>query len=73
MLVKKLTDDHWKPAVVLKRCHEPRSFKIITEDGQTYRRKRKHIRPTKTEPSISEETIIMSYDDSNELLGEGVR
>ena len=59
-------------AIVLKRCREPRSFIIKTEDGHTYRRNRKYVRQNKTEPIIPDELIIVSDDNSNESFNEGV-
>lgn len=38
--------DVWKPAVIIKRHEQPRSFIIQTTDGKTYRRNRKHLLKT---------------------------
>ncbi len=36
----------WKPAIVKNISSHPRSYIIITTDGQTHRRNRRHIRPS---------------------------
>ena len=64
--------NHWKPAVVLKRCHEPRSSINKTEDDHIYKRNRKHTRQTKIAPKTPDESIKVSDEDNNKLLDEGL-
>ena len=39
----------WKEAVVEKKCAEPRSYIIKTQDGKIYRRNRNRLRPVEAE------------------------
>ena len=36
---------HWYPAVIESLCPEPRSYKITTRDGITYRKVQVHLKP----------------------------
>ena len=38
----------WLPATILAKTKFPRSYLITTPDGQTYRRNRRHLQPTRT-------------------------
>ena len=49
----------WKLAVVTSSHKEPRSYNITTQDGQTYRRNRHHLRPEKPTTTCS----LMHDDD----------
>ena len=39
------TSKHWYPAVIESLCPEPRSYKITTRDGITYRKTQAHLKP----------------------------
>ena len=39
------TSKHWYPAVIKSLCPEPRSYKITTSDGITYRKTQVHLKP----------------------------
>lgn len=41
------TDKGWKPAVVVSKTNEPRSYEIETSNGVRYRRNRRHLHKTK--------------------------
>lgn len=42
----------WKPAVVTEQRLEPRSYNIVTNSGQTYRRNRRHLCTSKDKDPI---------------------
>ena len=48
----------WRPATIMQPAHTDRSYHISTSEGQTYRRNRRHLLPTK-EPT-PEHTAVMS-------------
>ena len=39
------TSKHWYQAVIESLCPEPRSYKITTRDGITYRKTQSHLQP----------------------------
>ena len=39
------TSKHWYPAFIDSLCPEPRSYKITTRDGITYRKRQSHLKP----------------------------
>ncbi|KAL1271928.1 hypothetical protein QQF64_030944 [Cirrhinus molitorella] len=73
-VVRMETSQGWKPAVVMEKRPEPRSYNIVASSGQTYRRNRRHMRTTKDEDltgvveevegDATEETI---QNDKNDL------
>ena len=54
----------WKPATVMKRYEEPRSFCVKTEDGTMYRRNRRHLLKTNEGNRIQ---ILDDKQDTSEL------
>ena len=42
----------WKPAVVSAATGEPRSYTVISQDGQQYRRNRRHLLNTREPPPV---------------------
>ena len=56
---EKVTLQHgnkWVPAPVIGKHHTPRSYIVQTQDGQKYRRKRRHLnkcQPSKDKPTAS--------------------
>ena len=48
----------WLPATILANTKFPRSYLITTPDGQTYRRNRRHLRPTRTHSKTSDRTRL---------------
>ena len=53
----------WRPATVTEKHPSPRSYVVENENGQHYRRNRRHLRPTPTR-SQSETTSTPSTSDS---------
>lgn len=49
---------NWTPAKVTRKCDEPESYEIITDDGTELRRNRIHLRPFSTQ--VKEDTPITS-------------
>ena len=60
--VRMLRDGKWKPATVLEKADESRSYILKTENGRTYRRNKSHI--LKTE--INEDHVIEISDDDGD-------
>ena len=60
--VRMLRDGKWKPATVLEKADEPRSYILKTENRRTYRRNRSYI--LKTE--VDEDHVIEISNDDNE-------
>ena len=61
----RLSNEKWKEAVAEKKCAEPRSYIIKTEDGNVYRRNRNRLRPVE-----SEETSVEISDDENDNVND---
>ena len=53
-------DGKWNPANIVRKCQEPRSYIVETEDGKTYRRNRCDIM------KIEDHTIEISDDESTD-------
>ena len=58
-------NETWKEAVVEKKCAEPRSYIMKTQDGKLYRRNRNRLRPVK-----SEETSVEISEDENDNVDD---
>ena len=58
-------DKHWKKGIVLS-MPEPRSYLVQTENGNTYRRNRVHLKPRFTAPGETEINIPNELVDSDE-------
>ena len=58
-------NEKWKEAVVEKKCAEPRSYIIKTQDGKIYRRNRNRLRPVQ-----SEETSVEISDNENDNVDD---
>ena len=41
--VQMFRDGKWKPAIVVEKLNEPRSYNVKTEKRSTYRRNQKHF------------------------------
>ena len=52
---------HWYPAVIESLCPEPRSYKIITRDGITYRKTQAHLKPYTPQNKMSQSTQYVYY------------
>ena len=63
--VNMLDNKTWKPAVVMNRCEEPRSFIVKTENGKTFRRNRQHLRQT-ADRNETDDTILISDGEEEE-------
>ena len=50
--VRMLRDGKWKPATVLEKSDEPRSYILKTDNGRTYRRNRSHILKTEVDETM---------------------
>ena len=57
-----LRDEKWKPATVLEKADEPRSYILKTENGKTYRQNRSHI----LKAEVDEDHVIEISDDDDE-------
>ena len=60
--VRMLRDGKWKPAIVLEKADEPRSYILKAENGRTYRRNRSHVLITE----VGEDHMIEISDDDDE-------
>ena len=49
--------DNWKPAKVINHRDTPRSYTVETEDGGTYCRNRRFLRPRATTPTTPPDTV----------------
>ena len=47
------TTKKWYPVTIVKRCEEPRSYIISTEEGIQYRRTQEHLKPYYPRPQIA--------------------
>lgn len=54
--------DVWKCGKVERKCEQPRSYVVRTSDGGTYRRNRRHIRPSSEPDHMFEEEYCTSLD-----------
>ena len=61
----------WKPAVVIKRCEEPRSLIIKTENGKTFRRNRQHLHQT-PDSNGTDDTILISDSEEEDSVEQEV-
>ncbi|ROL51227.1 Tripartite motif-containing protein 29 [Anabarilius grahami] len=60
--------DSWKPAVVLEKHEQPRSFVVKTPDGKLFRRNRRHLRKTReTDSSTFEKSADMDTDSQQSV------
>ena len=67
---------HWYPAVIESLCPEPRSYKITTRDGITYRKAQSHLKPFTPQNKMSRSTQCVSpytYVASENCAQESVR
>ena len=55
----------WKPAVVMKRCGEPISFIVKTENGKTFRRKRQHLHHIAYSNGTDDNILISDDEEEN--------
>ena len=63
--VQMIRDGKWKPAIVVEKLNEPRSYNVKTENGSMYMRNRKHL--LKTESS-EDQTIELSDEDEHKTM-----
>ena len=49
------TSKWWFPATIISLCLQPRSYKITTREGITYRMTRGHLKPYQPQPKKSED------------------
>lgn len=68
-VVRVETSQGWKLAMVTEQRPEPRSYNIVTDSGQTYRRNRRHLCASKEEalPGVVEE---VEGDDTERSVQE---
>lgn len=60
--------DSWKPAVVLEKHEQPRSFIVKTPDGKLFRRNHRHLRKTReTDSSTFEKSVDMDTDSQQSV------
>ena len=55
VLMRREQSTKWEPAIVVSKHSSPRSYVLEKKNGQTYRRNRKHIRPTKANITESDQ------------------
>ena len=63
----------WRPAVVVSKANEPRSYVVKTPDGAVYRRNRRMLRQTNESfntPELLEDVEDEQQDDGGEGLNE---
>uniref|UniRef100_A0A3P8TE00 Integrase catalytic domain-containing protein n=1 Tax=Amphiprion percula TaxID=161767 RepID=A0A3P8TE00_AMPPE len=63
--VRMPSGDKWKPAVVLKRHNQPRSYVVCTSEGRMLRRNRRHLRQTAESvfpPTAAESDVDMNCE-----------
>ena len=65
--VSMLDSKTWKPAVVIKRCEEPRSFIVKTENGKTFRRNCHHLHQIAHSIGIDETILISDAEEENSV------
>ena len=53
----------WRPATIMQPAHTDRSYHISTSEGQTYRRNRRHLLPTK-EPTPEHTAEVSDRSDT---------
>ena len=60
-------DGTWKPATVVRPAETPRSYHIETDDGQSFRRNRRHLldsrAPTTQQPETSEDNPVTAREN----------
>ena len=59
----------WKPAVLIKRCEESRSFLVKTENGKTFRRNRQHLIG---DSNGTDDTILISDGEEEDSIEQEV-
>ena len=62
-VVRYQTGKMWKPAVVINKHPNPRSYNIQTPQGTVLRRNRRHLRPTKETFAPSDDSDYYCDDD----------
>ena len=60
----------WKPAVVMKKCEEPRSFIVKTENVKTFRRNRRHLRQIADRNETGDTILISDGEEENYIEQE---
>lgn len=63
VMFKKTPLSCWLPGKIVEVCKEPRSFKVLDENGATFRRSHEHIKKTPVNEMNSE--YFTDNDDSN--------
>ena len=58
-------NEKWKEAIIEKKCAEPHSYIIKTQDGKIYRRNQNRLRPVK-----AEETSVKISDNENDNVDD---
>ena len=63
--VQMFRDGKWKPAIVVEKLNEPRSYDVKTVNASMYKRNQKHL--LKTE-SVGDQTIELSDDEDEDKI-----
>ena len=61
------TTKKWYLATIVKRCEEPRSYIISTEEGTQYRRTQKHLKPYYPRPQITVSSDTTNHNNCIQL------
>ena len=69
--VSMLDSKTWKPAVVMERCGEPRSFIVKTENGKIFRRNRQHLHQI-ADSNGTDDTILISDGEEEDSVEQEV-
>ena len=69
--VNMLDSKTWKPAVVINRCEEPRSFIVKTENGKIFRRNCQHLSQA-ADRNETDDTILISNGEEENYIEQEV-
>ena len=61
------TTKKWYPATIIKRCEEPRSYIISTEEGTQYRRTQRHLKPYYPRPQTAVSSDTTNHSNYMQL------
>ena len=63
----------WSPAVVTRKCDQPRTYRVVTSSGRVYRRNRRRIRPRSVQTEERRGRLIEnSKERQRDNNGEGI-
>ena len=62
------TSKQWFPAAITSLCSEPRSYKITTKEGVTYRKTQAHLKPYSPQNKKSEDEHCISQSSNMQTV-----